>query len=134
MQKDVNCINKKYSIKDISVMRKDRDETLLFCQFLDDFYSEKSADGKYQLIKEEPVYDESSCVFMCMLACAVHKLANDYNLETPKWVFNEKYVLKDIHYAFDTKDREYQEFLQKNTPDEYKCRNLYYGEDVLKRC
>ena len=71
---------------------------------------------------------------MCMLACAVHKLTNDYNLENPKWIFNKKYSLNEECYAFHTKNTEYQEFLKLTTPPEYRLRNLFYGEDILKRC
>lgn len=124
---------KQYSIRYVS-LKEQEDEMLLFGQFLDDFYNAKSKENKYALIKEEPIFDEKNPVFMCMLACAVHKLSNDYNLKTPEWVFFSKYTLKEKYYAFNTENKEYQNFLENTTPVEYKSRNLIYGDSVLKRC
>ena len=85
---------KKISIKDIIVLSENNDKTLLYGQFLDDFYYEKEKEDKYNLIKDEPVYMEGEDVFMCMLASAAHKLAKDYNLIIPDWVMKSEYVLK----------------------------------------
>lgn len=126
--------NTRYSIREISKLKNSKDETLLFCQFLDDFYSTKSNCEKYKLIEDEPFFDETNKEFMCMLASAVHKLANDYGLMKPKWIYDDKYILSEECYAFHTKNIEYQKFLKSTTPYEYKSRNLLYGEDVIKRC
>lgn len=69
-----------------------------------------------------------------MLAAAAHKLANDYGLEIPDWVLKSKYTLGEKQYAFETKNKEFQEYLERTTPEEYKIRNLLYGDTVLQRC
>ncbi len=121
------------SIKDIIALSENNDKTLLYGQFLDDFYYEKEKENKYNLIKDEPAHMQGEDVFMCMLACAAHKLARDYGLKIPDWVMKSKYVLKKKYYAFDTKNKEYQEYLEKTTPEEYRSRNLMLGDTVLER-
>jgi len=125
---------KKLSIKDVSVKINGEDENLLYGQFLDDFYSEKNINNKYNLIKDEPVFDKNNRVFMTVLAGTAHKLAKDYGVKIPEWVFDDKYVLDEVHYAFDTKNIEFQEYLRNTTPTEYKSRNLMSGDTILKRC
>ena len=43
-----------------------------------------------------------------------------------------EYVLKK-YYAFDTKNKKFQEYLEKTTPEEYRIRNLMVGDMVLER-
>ena len=107
---------------------------LLYGQFLDDFYYEKDKENKFNLIKDEPMYMQGEDLFMCMLASAAHKLANDYGLKIPDWVMKSKYILKKKYYAFDTENKEFQKYLEKTTPEEYRIRNLIVGDMVLKRC
>ena len=54
-------------------------------------------------IKDEPVYDKKNRVFMTVLAGTAHKLAKDYGLKIPEWVFDDKYVLDEVQYAFSKK-------------------------------
>lgn len=126
--------NIRISIKDIVILSEENDKTLLYGQFLDDFYHEKDKENKYNLIKDEPAYMPGEDVFMCMLAGAAHKLAKDYGLKIPEWVMKSKYILKNKYYAFDTKNKEFQEYLEKTTPEEYRMRNLIVGDTVLERC
>ena len=125
---------KKLSIKDVSEQLYSEDEKLLYGQFLDDFYHEESSEGRYNLIKDEPNFINDKEIFMCILAGTAQKLANDYSLDTPKWVFDEKYILKKVYYTLNTKNPKFQEYLRETTPLEYKSRNLFVGETILDRC
>lgn len=122
------------SISDVVSQASQNDKELLFGQFLDDFYYEKETEKKYTLIKDEPAYLPGEDVFMCMLAAAAHKLANDYGLEIPDWIMKSQYFLEEKHYAFETENQEYRAYLEKTTPEEYKMRNLMLGDTVLQRC
>ena len=102
-----------------------------FGDFLDCYYR-SDADIKMKMTFAEPVGDDK--VFLCELACATEKLSNENNLPVPRWTRKRKYFLKSPHYAFGTKNVGFQTFLQQTTPVEYSKRNLYYGENVLKRC
>lgn len=125
---------KRLSIKDVSEQLYSEDEKLLYGQFLDDFYHEESSEGRYNLIKDEPNFINDKEIFMCILAGTAQKLANDYSLDIPKWVFDEKYILKKAYYTLNTKNPKFQEYLIETTPLEYKSRNLFVGETILDRC
>ena len=117
-------------INDIPMLSERHDFTLVFCTFLDDF---KRSKNKVEMISEEPNKGILKDSDFCMLACAAHKLANDNGIEVPKWVFDEKYIMKKPCYAFDTKIAECQKFLRETSPAEYSLRNLFYGTNVLMR-
>ncbi len=123
-----------YSVKSISQLLDKEDEMLLYGQLLDNFYSAKTDNEKLSLIIDEPEYNEQHIVFLCMLAGTVEKLAKNYNLPIPEWVNEDKYVMKNIYYAFDTQNPEFQKYLSETTPDEYKKRNIMVGESMLERC
>jgi hypothetical protein len=125
---------KRLSIKDVSEQLYSEDEKLSYGQFLDDFYHEESSEGRYNLIKDEPNFINDKEIFMCILAGTAQKLANDYFLDIPKWVFDEKYILKKAYYTLNTKNPKFQEYLRETTPLEYKSRNLFVGETILDRC
>ena len=107
---------------------------LLYGELLDNFYSATTDEEKWELIKEEPIYNKNHEKFMSMLAGTVEKLARDYDLPIPKWVHKSIYTLKEIYYAFNTKNPEFQKYLKEVTPEEYKKRNLFIGENALERC
>lgn len=123
-----------YSIKNISLLLEQEDEMLLYGQFLDCFYISKTNEERIMLIAEEPIYNIKHKVFLCILAATVEKLSIDYGLPIPKWVNNDKYTMKEIYYAFNTKNIEFQKYLEDTTPYEYKKRNLIVGESMLERC
>lgn len=108
-----------------------QDKELLYSQFLDDFYHAKD---KANLIAEEPSYNLTESLFCCDIAATVHKLANDYTLNVPQWVFDKKYIYNGLYYAFDTNNLDFQKHLEETTPPEFKQRNLMVGDTSLKRC
>jgi len=110
----------------------DNDFIFAFCTFLDEFYH-ADRDEKKLLLADEPekgVLDQRQ---YCTLAAAAHKLANDYRLDVPAWAMQSKFKMPYPVYAFNTSKPEHQEFLRNVTPDEYKIRNLFSGNNVLKR-
>ena len=117
-------------IKDIPELTIKYDFIFAFCTFLDDF---KRSENKSELIAEQPETELLKPVECCMLACAAHKLANDNGIETPFWVYDQKYILQTPVYALNTKNEEYRFFLEQTSPKEYKQRKLFYGANVLMR-
>jgi len=117
-------------IKDIPALFENNDFTLVFCMFLDGF---KQNENKSELISEKPEKQNLNKKQYCMLACAAHKLANDYGIQPPEWVYDESFIMPKPIYAFNTKNKEYQKFLKETSPEEYSSRNLFYGNNVLKR-
>lgn len=51
----------------------------------------------------------------------------------PTWVNDNKYVYDGVYYAGNTKIIDYQNYLKDNSPVEFFKRNLYVGDNILKR-
>ena len=85
------------------------------------------------MIINEPIYLNKDKIFMVYLASAVEYLSNKYKLKKPNWINKEKYINANSYYAFNTKIKDYQEYLKKNTPREFSKRNLFVGDNVLRR-
>jgi len=122
------------TILEISKGVSKSDKRNRYGQFLDDFYRADHI-TKQAMINDEPdSSDDPNNIFVCELACAVTRLAGLYGLECPAWTQKKQYYLTEPHFAFDTKNAEYQDFLMQTTPKEYAERNLYMGNNILKRC
>jgi len=100
------------------------------CSFLDSF---KLSDDKYEMICDEPEAYETDRASLCILAAVAHKLSNDYSLDMPEWIDKELYIMPYPIYSFDTKNREYQQYLIETSPDEFACRNIYFGANAIER-
>ena len=128
---------KPLTIKEISELRYENDEDLLFGQFLDDFRYEES--DMYALIKDEPLNEKESELFSCILAATAHKLANDNDLPVPEWVFKRKYVyVREFYPCIDDDDdgddiKDFRQHLKATSPYEFAQRNLFFGNNVLSR-
>lgn len=118
------------TIKDVCNSEYSR---VLFGDFLDEFYREKDKQLQINMINEEPNFNKDNKIFLVEMAAVVHKLSNDYHLPVPSWVFKEQYFLSVPFYAFDTKNKDYQKFLMETSPKEYAQRNIFYGNNVLRR-
>ena len=119
------------TIKDVSTKYTERTELTLFGQFLDDFRNEER--DKYALIKEEPLMDNCTALFLCLLAATAHKLANDNGLQIPDWVKRQQYIYDGVYYAFNTSMEDFRRHLEQTTPAEFVQRNLFLGDNVLSR-
>lgn len=113
--------------------KKDKhNKELYFGDWLDEFY--RSPDFvKQSMLSKEPKYNEKDHLFMCYVASAVEYLSNKYHLEKPKWVNDDKYIYNSTYYAFNTSNKDFQKHLKKLTPKEFAKRNLFVGDNVLKR-
>ena len=106
--------------------------TLALGTFLEDFYACALPD-KVLALQDEPVRGILDRIQYCKLAAAAHKLANDNDLPVPSWTFKSQYTMPQPVYAFDSDDVDFHELLKDITPSEYKARNLFLGDRVLKR-
>jgi len=106
--------------------------TLAFGQFLDDFRF-ASDEEKYNLIVDEPKREGVDRVILCHAAAAVHKLANDNNLDVPLWVYDHTYIMPEPYYAHNTQSIDFQKYLHETSPPEYATRNVFFGDNVLLR-
>ena len=104
-----------------------------FGDFLDEFYRQ-TGNNRQQMIIQEPVNGANvERANKAMFAAAVHKLANDYNLEVPAWVWKQEYYMKD-HPFFDCNAKGNLRLLfMYKSPTEFKHRNLFVDENILVR-
>ncbi|MCL1874910.1 MAG: hypothetical protein FWF87_01470 [Synergistaceae bacterium] len=105
---------------------------LLLGDFLDEFYKE-SADIQLQMISEPPE-DMNKQEYVPFLASVAHKLANDFRLEPPQWMFEKRCYLngRNPYFACNVKGNLRSLFMYKS-PSEFKHRNLFVDENVLIR-
>ena len=105
---------------------------LLLGDFLDEFYRTQ-AGIQVKMISESPE-DMEKQEYVPFLASTAHKLANDFGLEPPLWVFEERCYLpgKNPHFACNVKGKLRLFFMYKS-PTEFKHRNLFVDENVLVR-
>ena len=105
---------------------------LLLGDFLDEFY--KSAPNiRAEMIRDRPE-GMGSPELIPFLAAAAHKLVNDYNLNTPDWIFEQRCYLPGAqpYFACGAKGNLRLLFMYKS-PAEFKHRNLFVDENVLTR-
>jgi hypothetical protein len=105
---------------------------LLLGDFLDEFYR-ASPERRAELIRERPA-DMDGPEYVPFLASTAHKLANDYGLDPPHWVFEQRCYLPGMkpHFACGARGNLCLLFMYKS-PLEFKHRNLFVDENVLTR-
>ncbi|MCL2322246.1 MAG: hypothetical protein FWC47_09105 [Oscillospiraceae bacterium] len=124
--------HQRLNIKEITLNSGNGDFYLLFNQFLNDFYH---ADGKTKqfLIEEEPLTSSLQPKERCLLAATARQLAVDFNLSIPTWIDKPIYFTTSPIYAFNSKDKKFQEYLIETSLTEFKRHGLYLGGNILER-
>lgn len=118
----------------IAESAKGNDFSLSLRGFLDIFYSCKDDKEKmFALIKQEPQYSKNVPDYQfAICAATANKLANDYNLEVPDWVWKDKYYMKEMHFGNVRKGR-LRMYNMLYSPAEFKHRGLFVDENILMR-
>ena len=118
----------------IAESAKGNDFSLSLRGFLDIFYSCKDDKEKmYALIKREPQYSKNVPDYQfAICAATANKLANDYNLEVPDWVWKDRYYMKEMHFGNVRKGR-LRMYNMLYSPAEFKHRGLFVDENILMR-
>lgn len=100
--------------------------------FLDEFYR-SSPEKRQRMVEQEPDHHNHLPVpLLPFLAGMVHKLCNDYGLDCPDWVHNDKYFLPEPHFAFNAKGN-LRIILLVESPVEFKIRNIFTTANTLNR-
>lgn len=119
------------SLRSLAARALSEDPDLLYSQFLDDF---AHADNKADLMGEEPDWKgDNGGYWTILLAATAHKLAHDNSLPVPRWALSKRYVSPEPIYGMDTKNPDFQAYLEKATPMEFCCHNIFLGDNVLAR-
>lgn len=116
---------------------KAKDITRNFYIYLGDFldnFKIINNEKRYKLIVDKPITNNSSDFYLPFLAAVAHKLANDYELEVPNWVFDPDCYLKgDNPYFTGNVKGDLRLLFMYISPPEFKHRNLFVDENVLER-
>ena len=107
---------------------------ILLGDFLDEFYL-ASSEAKIKMISELPAGCGMDCKreLKAFAAATAHKLANDYKLDVPQWVFDKQYYLYDEPYFGCGVKGDMRLWFMYKSPAEFKHRNLFVDENVLSR-
>lgn len=118
----------------ITESARGRDFNLSLRGFLDIFYSYKDDKEKMSaLIMQEPkVYKNVPHYQYAICAAAANKLANDYGLNVPSWVWKERYYMKEMYFG-DIKKGKLRIYNMLYSPAEFKHRGLFVDENILTR-
>ena len=114
---------------------KDNEFFIHLGDFLDHFYRSKH-NVRQNMIDESPLSFKTvvSPNYLAFVAATVHKLANDYNLTVPEWVFDSAWYLSgDSPYFTGNVRGNLRLIFLYLSPTEFKHRNLFVDENVLKR-
>ena len=105
---------------------------LLLGDFPDEFYK-ALPDVRAEMLAAAPK-ELKAPELVPFLAATAHKLANDYSLNVPGWVFEERCYLPgaEPHFGSSAKGKLCLLFMYKS-PVEFKHRNLFADENVLLR-
>ena len=95
--------------------------------FLDYFYSNPSADSL-----DEPVWTNQSDYTKSFISAMAAQLAFNYGFKIPKWTKDEKYILKEPHFAMNAKGN-LRLVLLAESPKFFRDRNIYTTDNVLGR-
>ena len=121
------------SILSISIKTNEgQDFRLLLGDFLDEFYR-SNQNIQSNMIAESPE-NINNPELIPFLAAAAHKLANDFNLPLPNWIFDKRCYMPDNkpYFGCETKGNLSLWFMY-NSPAEFKHRNIFFGDNVLTR-
>jgi hypothetical protein len=105
---------------------------LCLCDFLDRFYASNN-DKRIDMIAIPPL-DLPNYEQIPFLAATTHKLANEYGLNPPEWVFEPRcYAPRDRPYFGNKAKFNLRLLYLFVSPPEFKHRNLFVDANVIMR-
>jgi len=104
---------------------------ICFGNFLDEFYR-SGQKRREEMARPEPQEEALTKEHAAFLSAAIHKLCDDYGVTAPEWVFKDKYFLKDPFFSPNVKG-DMRLFFMYVSPPEFKIRNIFVDNNVLKR-
>ena len=103
--------------------------------YLDEFYYSLDNEQRHIILNEEPEQFEGVPLKyeMAFIYAMVNKLEVDYNLDTPSWVYKDKYFqLKTPHFAMNAKG-DLRIVLLVESPKQFRMRHIFTTSNVLSR-
>jgi hypothetical protein len=102
----------------------------LLADFIDEFNRADMA-KKQQMVRRFPFKKITDKKYAAYIAAAVEELCYINNMDTPEWVFDKKYRLKEPFFVGGLESL--KAFLIAESPVSFRRRNIFVSENVLKR-
>ena len=99
--------------------------------FLDEFYLVGN-ESRQDMLLACPDFTINK-EYLAYLAATVHKLANDFMIAVPEWVFDERCYLRDKPFFGCNAKGNLRLLFMYKSPAEFKHRNLFVDENILRR-
>jgi hypothetical protein len=106
---------------------------LLLGDFLDEFYRANQATQQRMLDSSPLGIEGIPNRYLAYAAATAHKLANDFGIDVPNWVFDSRCYLKDAPYFAGGVEGKLRLLFMYFSPAEFKHRNLFVDANVLTR-
>ena len=119
----------------VDTIRQDRGRMwFTIGNYLDEFYYTLSNEQRQLVLDEEPEWFVGAGEYeKAFISAMVNKLAVDYNLDTPEWVYKEEcFKLYPPHFAMDAKG-DLKLVLLVESPKQFRMRNIFTTANVLSR-
>ena len=119
----------------VDTIKKDRGRMwFAIGNYLDEFYYSMSNEQRQEVLNEEPEWFDGAGEYeKAFIVAMVNKLAVDYNLDTPSWVYKDEYFqLKTPHFAMNAKG-DLRLLLLVESPKQFRMRNIFTTANVLSR-
>ena len=127
----MSCVNTLKKI--ISRTRVGDDFYILLGDFLDEFYHSDDLTRQHMICECPDESDvQAQQIHSAYVAATAHKLANDFQLPIPEWVFKKSFYAGKPFFDGNVKGNLRWWFMY-NSPSEFKHRNLFVCENVLER-
>ena len=126
--------NQEYTLQDIVDNLNNENNANLYGDFLD-FTRNKFKNGeiKENFFNFEPKRpNDLDKKHISYFVAVIHSLCHEFNINTPKWILNNKFVLEDPYFAMNAKGM-LRISLIFESPKEFRMRNMYMTENVIRR-
>jgi hypothetical protein len=108
-----------------------RDFYLSLGDFLDEFYKANQS-VRETMLCEQPDFSMPK-INLAYLSASVHKLANDNGIIPPDWIFDDRCYMHEAPFFGCNAKGDLRLLFMYKSPPEFKHRNLFVDENVLKR-
>ena len=100
--------------------------------FLDCYY--RSGKNRNSIFKNEPNFGKMSKKYKSYLISSFIYLCDKDCVNTPKWMLNKKYILKEPFFAIENCGDNMKGYLVANSPSCYRMYNIFTDREPLRKC
>lgn len=102
--------------------------------FLDSYYSARKRNKHLGIFSRKPEFGRMRKKDISYLVSSFIYLLEQDNQKIPKWLLDEKYILKDPYFTDENCSDNMKGYLLANSPMCYRRNNIYTDRKPLRRC